>query len=81
MGSSPLTAGSHAGLGDRSSEPCVVDALRLLEVRRLLLGIHDASFPSDPSEDNGSGSPCSRGGEALRAFVRALGFDGIQPGL
>ena len=58
----------------------LVAAKRELGVDRLLLQIHDASFPSDPDEDCGRGSPYSRGAERLFQFARQLGFDGIQLG-
>jgi len=59
---------------------CVADALRALDVRNLTLCVHDASFPGDPDEDVGRGSPCSRGGLRFLRFARALGFTGLQLG-
>src|SRR5438552_10557536 len=56
------------------------DALRALDVRNLTLCVHDASFPSDADEDIGRGSPCSRGARRFLAFVRDLGFTGVQLG-
>lgn len=56
------------------------EALDTLGVRRLAFAIHDASFPSDPDEDLGVGSPGTRAAERLLAFVRALGFTAIQLG-
>ena len=58
----------------------VAEALALLGKRRLVLAIHDASFPSAEGEDWGRGSPYSRGGTAFAGFARALGFDGLQLG-
>jgi 4-alpha-glucanotransferase len=55
-------------------------ALAELGVRRMLLAIHDASFPCDPDEDLGRGTPASRATERLLPFVRALGFTGLQLG-
>jgi 4-alpha-glucanotransferase len=55
-------------------------ALRALGVRRLLLAIHDAAFPSRPEEDLGQGTPCSAGAADFLAWARDLGFDGIQLG-
>lgn len=55
-------------------------ALAELGVRRLLLAIHDASFPSDPDEDPGRGSPATRAAGRLFGFVRELGFTGLQLG-
>jgi 4-alpha-glucanotransferase len=54
--------------------------LARLGVRRLLLAIHDTSFPSDPDEDVGRGSPATRAADRLFAYARALGFTGIQLG-
>jgi 4-alpha-glucanotransferase len=59
----------------------VIDAaLAELGVRRMLLAIHDASFPCDPDEDLGRGTPRSRASERLLPFVRGLGFTGLQLG-
>jgi len=58
----------------------VREALGLLGVRRLVLGIHDAAFPCDESDDTGRGTPCSPAGRRLLAFAAQLGFDGIQLG-
>ncbi len=49
-------------------------------IQRLVLAIHDQSFPSDPDEDLGRGSPYGRGARRLLAFIRELGFNGIQLG-
>ncbi len=63
-----------------------VDVTRLREgldklgVRRLLFAIHDVSFPSDPDEDLGRGSPATRASERLFAYLRSLGFTAIQLG-
>ena len=54
--------------------------LARLGVRRMLLAIHDASFPADADEDPGRGSPATRAGERLFAYARSLGFTGIQLG-
>ncbi len=56
------------------------DALAALDVRRLLLGIQDPSFPGDPAEDLGRGTPYSRASERFLAWVSELGFDGVQLG-
>jgi len=55
-------------------------ALAELGVHRLLLAIHDVSFPSDADEDTGRGSPSTRASQRLLAFARELGFTGIQLG-
>jgi 4-alpha-glucanotransferase len=54
--------------------------LERLGVRRMLLAIHDASFPADPDEDHGRGSPATRAATRLFAYARGLGFTGIQLG-
>ncbi len=51
-----------------------------LGIDRLVLQIHDVSFPSEPDEDVGRGSPYSRGAERFYAFAARLGFDTIQLG-
>jgi 4-alpha-glucanotransferase len=56
------------------------EALARLGVRRMLLAIHDASFPSDPDEDTGRGSPATRAAARLFGYARSLGFTGIQLG-
>ena len=58
----------------------ITAALDRLGVRRMLLAIHDASFPSDPDEDVGRGSPSTHAAERLFAYARSLGFTGIQLG-
>ena len=55
-------------------------ALRELGVKRMLLAIHDVSFPSDPDEDVGRGSPYTRASERFLDFARNLGFTGLQLG-
>jgi 4-alpha-glucanotransferase len=56
------------------------DALRALDIRRLLLGVHDAAFPGDPRDDTGRGAPLSAGGLAFLRFAARLGFHGLQLG-
>lgn len=58
----------------------ITAALDLLDKRRLVLSIHDVSFPSAPCEDIGRGSPYSEGGLRFLHFARSLGFDGVQLG-
>jgi 4-alpha-glucanotransferase len=62
----------------------MIDALRAklskLGIRRMLLAIHDVSFPSDADEDFGRGAPTTRAAERLFEYVRQLGFTGIQLG-
>lgn len=55
-------------------------ALERLGVRRLMVAIHDASFPSDDDEDIGRGAPFSVGGRRLFDLFAGLGFDGVQLG-
>jgi 4-alpha-glucanotransferase len=62
------------------SHRLIAEALDALEVRNLVLSIHDPSFPSEPYEDTGRGSPYTRGATRFLAFARALGFTGIQLG-
>jgi 4-alpha-glucanotransferase len=58
----------------------VREALRSLQVDRLVLAIHDASFPSRAAQDVGRGSPYSAGAADLLTLAHELGFDGIQLG-
>ena len=46
----------------------------------MLLAIHDISFPADPEEDTGRGSPATRAAARLFGYARGLGFTGIQLG-
>ena len=67
---------------DLSGTPprAILEALDLLGIRRLLLGIHDPAFPSCPEEDIGRGSPYSTGARHFLSFIRSLGFNGVQLG-
>jgi 4-alpha-glucanotransferase len=56
------------------------EALGRLGVVRLLLGIHDAAFPSRPGEDVGCGTPNGDGATDLLDLAAQLGFDGLQLG-
>ncbi|MDI1450243.1 4-alpha-glucanotransferase [Polyangium sp. 6x1] len=56
------------------------EALRLLGVDRLALAIHDPSFPADPDEDIGRGSPYTRAAARFFRFARDLGFSAILLG-
>ncbi|MDI1482680.1 4-alpha-glucanotransferase [Polyangium sp. y55x31] len=56
------------------------EALRLLGVDRLVLAIHDPSFPADPDEDIGRGSPHGRAAARFFRFARDLGFTAILLG-
>jgi len=56
------------------------EAKRHLGIDHLLLQVHDASFPCDPDEEFGRGTPYSRAADRLYGFARQQGFDGIQLG-
>ncbi len=58
----------------------VREALSLLGTDRLVLAIHDQSFPSCADEEVGRGSPYTEGGTRFIHFIRSLGFTGIQFG-
>ncbi|WP_242343271.1 4-alpha-glucanotransferase [Anaeromyxobacter terrae] len=58
----------------------VREALEALGIRRFLLGVHDAAFPTLPGEDVGRGSPSADGAGELLELASALGFDGLQLG-
>lgn len=64
----------------RRDDSPIGEALHELGTRRLVLAIHGASFPSDPEEDLGAGSPGTAAAERLFDFAAALGFTGIQLG-
>jgi 4-alpha-glucanotransferase len=64
----------------RTAPIAIEGGLARLGVRRMLLAIHDASFPSDPDEDIGRGGPATRAAARLFAYARSLGFTGIQLG-
>ena len=49
-------------------------------MRNLLLGIHDAAFPSRAEEDTGRGTPYSAGALDFLGFAAELGFNGVQLG-
>ncbi len=57
----------------------MTDALQALGITRLILAIHDASFPAG-ADDPGRGTPYSDAGRAFLSFVRAVGFTGVQLG-
>ncbi len=62
------------------TDSLVSSALCVLGKAKLVLAVHDVSFPSEPDEDAGRGSPYSAGARGLLAFARELGFDGLQLG-
>lgn len=55
------------------------EALAILGVRRVLLGIHDAAWPAG-EDDVGRGTPYGGGADELLSLARELGFDGVQLG-
>ena len=72
-----------AGAGTVSAAPrppaLVRDALGRLGVARLVLSIHQASFPAGP-DDIGHGTPHSAMGAALVELAARLGFTGLSLG-
>ncbi len=58
----------------------VEQAFRHLGKARVILQIHDSSFPATASEDIGQGTPYGTAGYELIRFVHDLGFDGVQLG-
>jgi 4-alpha-glucanotransferase len=58
----------------------IAEKLEHLGVKRLLLAIHDVSFPSDPDEDIGRGAPSTQAAARLMAHAKQLGFTGLQLG-
>jgi hypothetical protein len=60
-------------------QAAVAEALQALGISRLILAIHDASFPAG-ADDVGRGTPYSDAGRALFTFAHALGFTGVQLG-
>jgi 4-alpha-glucanotransferase len=56
------------------------EALKTLGVRRFVLAIQDPSFPSDPVDDVGRGTPYSGAAQRFLGFVAGLGFDAVQLG-
>jgi 4-alpha-glucanotransferase len=55
-------------------------ALETLRIERVVLGVHDSSFPSTADEDVGRGTPYGKGARALLELAASLGFDGLQMG-
>lgn len=58
----------------------VAEALRVLEIRNLVLGVHAASLPLRPDEDLGRGTPYGEGADRFFSFAAELGFTGVQLG-
>ena len=64
----------------RSRRDLTHEARRALGIDDLVLVVHDASFPADPGEDTGRGTPYSDGARRLCEFADSLGFTGLQLG-
>jgi 4-alpha-glucanotransferase len=73
-----MTSPPH-GWQRAAHQAAVAEALQALGIRRLVLAIHDASFPAG-ADDVGRGSPYSEAARGFFDFVRALGFTGVQLG-
>ena len=58
----------------------LTDSLERLNIKRLVLQIHDPAFPLQEDEDTGRGSPNSSGAAEFIRFLQGLGFNGIQFG-
>lgn len=58
----------------------VKDALKMLEIDHLSLGVFDQCLPSFNDEDIGWGSPYSNGGLDFIEFAHSIGFNTIQFG-
>ena len=67
-------------LVDAEAHRLIRGAIAALGVEKLVLAIHDVSFPSAADEDFGRGSPYSRGAAAFFELAWELGFDGVQLG-
>ncbi|AKT37259.1 4-alpha-glucanotransferase [Chondromyces crocatus] len=65
---------------DGSHRTLITEALRALNIKRLVLALHDPSFPSEAEEELGRGSPCTAGGQRFLRFAAALGFNAVQLG-
>jgi 4-alpha-glucanotransferase len=65
---------------DETERAVVREGLGALAMERLVLAIHDASFPALEDEDLGRGSPYSRGARSFLSFLGGLGFDAVQLG-
>lgn len=58
----------------------MTDVKQALGIEHLVLQIHNASFPSDPDEDLGRGTPYSRGAGRFFTWAAGMGFNCIQFG-
>jgi 4-alpha-glucanotransferase len=69
-----------SALRGRTIRELTHEARRALEIDDLVLAVHDASFPAEPGEDTGRGTPYARGATRLCEFAESLGFTGLQLG-
>jgi 4-alpha-glucanotransferase len=60
-------------------QPILRDALARLRIERLVIAIHQASFPAG-RDDLGHGTPYSSGGAGFLAWIAELGFTGLMLG-
>lgn len=58
----------------------VEQALAILGKKRVLLQIHDPSFPGRSDEDVGRGTPYGTAGAEFARFAKSIGFTGLQLG-
>jgi hypothetical protein len=56
----------------RSRRDLTHEARRALGIDDLVLVVHDASFPADPGEDTGRGTPYSDGARRLCEFADSM---------
>lgn len=66
--------------GTRYQKSYVQSALKMLGIEKLVIAIHDQSFPSLPDEETGRGTPYSYGADSFLQMIAALGFNGMQLG-
>jgi hypothetical protein len=65
--------------GPRARQPFLRDAIARLGIERLVLAIHQASFPAS-GDDLGHGTPHSARSEAFLTMIAELGFTGVMLG-
>lgn len=63
-----------------TNQKLIKDALKMLQIEHLTLGIFDQSFPSFPDEETGWGTPYSRAGFDFINFFKKIGINTIQLG-
>ena len=67
-------------IADPQLQTLVQEAIRVLGKKRVVLAIHDQSFPGQPNSDFGRGSPYGQGARDFIRFVQNLGFNALQLG-